>query len=166
MTDIELPEDVISALTHLSNGDGANEATQLSRDLLAKYAQKPATLDERFDITWERTITDNFGDTCTESDHVDGLKVTAKNFAYRLDGNEGSVGSLMEWPEIDGIDPRELLNDGWLVQKRLLVPDGYDIAYSVSTTDSGHKRVGTFQPDWHAPDALIVFCRPPEGDSQ
>ena len=85
---------------------------------------------------------------------------------YRGDGTDafleqeyrGGVDGI-PWPEIEGIDPRDLINDGWIVQKWCEVPEGHEIAMSL-TRNGKHMAVHAML-DQHDHKAVIVFCRPP-----
>ena len=109
----ELPEDIIDYLTwlereRLSNSDAT---TQQAGQLLAKYKPEPKTLADRFDIKWTRYIVDKSGDLILEVFSPNGVPVDERGLAYE----RSSVGEIHVWPEVDGIDPRELLNNGYII---------------------------------------------------
>ena len=156
----ELPDDVIEMLTHLSNGHGASESTRMSRDLLAKYATEPETLADHGTIGWTRTWTNSEGSHGT---------------SYEGGPEFHLFGKVIPWPAIEGIDPRDLLNDGWQI-RRVGDPevDGWEYARfgtRESTKDEfmdewdgdrGMNLVGGMANGWG--EGALVFARPRQDD--
>ena len=149
----QLPEDVLnfleaSALDHLEG-----EAHRL----FERYKPQPKTLADRFDIQWTRYIVDKAGDKMTEVSAPNGMPVDERGWGY-----EGSsVGDLHVWPEVEGIDPSELLNNGYQIRAFLDVPDNWHIAVKGGELIEVVPKIKfAVASGWPG----IVFCRPPESD--
>ena len=149
----QLPEDVLnfleaSALDHLEG-----EAHRL----FEKYKPQPKTLADRFDIQWTRYIVDKAGDKMTEVSAPNGMPVDERGWGY-----EGSsVGDLHVWPEVEGIDPREPLNDSWQIRRRSDIPEDWDFAWHDGLRTHGERKRDSLD---QVPMRAIMFCRPPKSD--
>ena len=64
------------------------------------------------------------------------------------------------FPEVEGIDLRELLNDGWQIRTWRDVPVGWLVAYA----DGGGVVFSTITGNPARYASILVFCRPWEGD--
>ena len=157
MTD-QLPEDVIDYLLKMEALQGFPDRSEsnLGR-LLAKYAPQPKTLADYGPIRWQRTFklpNQSYDDWSLESmNEGDGL----------VDVLPEDPDRLVPWPEVEGIDPRELLNNGWQIRCRRDIPEDWDFAwqgdYGINGSSNGTSLQGV-------PMHAIMFCRPPESDNQ
>lgn len=154
----ELPEDVIAYLEERTSGS-RSEDPEIAEALLAKYKPQPKTLADRFDIKWTRYIVDKAGDRMVEVSSPNGMPVDERGWAY----DRSSLGDVHVWPEVEGIDPRELLNDGWQIRCRKDIPKDWDFAWQGDHGIHGDRK-GTRLSD--VPMHAVMFCRPPESDNQ
>ena len=141
----QLPEDVIAYLEERTSGS-RSEDPDIAEALLSKYAPKPKTLaDMGGSLAWDRRYFRGDGtNPFVEHEHEAGV-----------DG--------VPWPEVEGIDPRELLNNGWQIRRWLDVPQDWSFAF---VSERGVEPSRMWRADIPATPNVIVFCRPPESDNQ
>ena len=157
----ELPEDVIRFLRPIAVLGEIDHTpdSAVAQQLLAKYAPQPKTVADRFDIQWTRYIFEIPGEELIEASWPDGLTIDERGLAF----DKSDVGELHVWPEVEGIDPRELLNNGWQIRRWLDVPQDWSFAF---VSERGVEPSRMWRADIPATPNVIVFCRPPESDNQ
>ena len=65
------------------------------------------------------------------------------------------------WPEVEGINPSELLNDGWQIRRWNDVPAGWPTATLAADGEIRNGYAICVSPD----SFFLVFCRPPESNT-
>ncbi len=155
MTDTQppLPEDILQLLDDVESEFAATRTdysdvrrrVNLARD---KYRPKPETLaDHGTGVRWTRVWWKGDGsDAVAFDNHPDGL------YCSTLTNKR----PITPWPEIEGINPAELLNDGWQLRQKQDIPKGWHAAFD---------RIGSAKlVENTAYPHLIVFCRAPQGE--
>ena len=161
----ELPEDVIDYLREMFNDRHASPRGSTSAGmLLEKYKPESKTLaDMSGNIIWTRAHIEHEDDdeACAEFNRPQGLYVDSSGLA--TDDRLSDDDRLVPWPKVEGIDPRELLNDDWQIRCRRDIPEDWDFAwqgdYGINGSSNGTSLQGV-------PMHAIMFCRPPESDNQ
>ena len=119
-----------------------------ARRLLDEYWPEPETLADRGTITWTRRF----------SRGKLGATECVMPLGYRTMGDTFEL----PWPDIEGVDPKDLLNHGWEIRRFGDVPLHYQIAM-------GNKEISIYCDPKHdmavvhwPSENLLVFTRPPE----
>lgn len=158
MTDIELPDDIRSLLDTAINTDGhalhSSIWLEQAKTLRAKYTPKPETLADFGTIRWARVWTPG-ENVYPSAQMIEGHPeydqyVDADNL-HLFDATKAP------WPEVEGIDPLPLFNNGWQLRKLLNVPENFEIlAFSDLRGRFVPNRPMGFE------NGVVVLCRPPQ----
>lgn len=166
MTSSELPESVAAYLRDVADGVAAGSESELAaqaRKLLDEHEPEPKTLADidGCSVVWDRVFVDRDNDHMAESESPE-VYVTRGGVGLSL---ARSGGTLTPWPDIQGIDPRPLLNDGWQIRPFREVPDDWVYAYDHEGRSQLKKSYTPNVGLWGT--TALVFCRPPRnGDDQ
>lgn len=152
MADSPLPDDVLTelqyALTEIIGKASMVERAELGQALIDKYTPKPETLADHGTITWTRLFEPSIG-----RDHL--IEKLARDYRDPplIDGIE------VPWPEVEGINPADLLNDGWQLRAHGDVPKGWWVLLFNAKRETYKGKNLTIHPD------VVVVCCPPQTET-
>ena len=95
-------------------------------ELRAKHAKLATLADYSDGVRWDMVYSEPDRTNWLRSKSINGINIDES-------GHYSTKYSLTPWPEIVGIDPRDLLNDGWQIRKWDDVPDEWEIMYAHPT---------------------------------
>ena len=149
MSETTLPDDVLEYLRRNSKPDPEGRADGAAVELLDKYTPKPTTLADYGIIRYDRVFVNEAVHTWSEMRAPEGLVGMDPEYKYER----------LPWPEVEGIDPLPLLNNGHRLMTWHDVPSDWLVVWHrgpVEVTKS--SVIGSF----HDADGVVVLARAPE----
>lgn len=144
MSGYDLPDDVVEVLKTVTVQPDGHLDPDIA-ELLDRYRKGPRPLEGEFQ--WVRRYVAPSGFTFIEGGHP------------KIRDRPGD--DFQPWPDLEGIDPAELLNDGWQIRPWNQVPIDWQICGYDKNPWRFTKACVKANDNWEVPHVLRVFCRPP-----